>query len=80
MYLYNGLNSTNKQSEWEDMNHLRYGWDGVDGILVSAPNTGGGRKLFSTTSKQSSFWINIDIFITTIVAEWIIIISLTKPK
>ena len=47
MLLYNGLNSTNKQSAWEEMNHLCYGWDGVNGTLVSAPNTGGGRKLFS---------------------------------
>jgi len=34
----------------------------------------------NSTSKQSSFWINIDIFIPTILAEWIIITSLTKPK
>ena len=80
MHLYNGLNSTNKLSAWEEMNHLCYGWDGVDDVLVSAPNTGGGRKLFSTTSKQSSFWINIDIFIPTILEEWIINTSLTKPK
>ena len=35
MHLYNGLNSTNKLSAWEEMNHLCYGWDGVDGVLIS---------------------------------------------